>query len=286
MIEMKLNIFTNDNSFPLFIQYGEHYEDLYLHTHLDFSELVIVMNGNATHIVDNEKFYIKKGDVFVISNDTTHGYEDTENFHICNIMYRSEYLFSSDYDIKKNAGFHALFVLEPYFTKEHSFKSRLSLTPIDFEKVHILTDTMIAEYHNREDGFRTLLKSDFMNLVVILSRAYSFCNNPEKGDIINIAKSISYMEHHYTEDITIEELAKISHYSKRHFMRIFHETYHTTPLNYIVSLRIQHACSLLKESRLSISNIALQCGFSDSNYFSRIFKKKTGLTPKQYRVSS
>jgi AraC-like DNA-binding protein len=285
MTEMKLSYFTNDESFPLFIQYGNHNEDLLIHTHKDFSELVIVMNGSAKHIVNDETFHIKKGDVFVISNNTAHGYKDTENFRICNIMYRSENILSADYDIKKNAGFHALFVLEPYFAKEHNFKSRLMLKPKDFEKIHILTDIMLSEYQSKADGWQTLLEGSFMTLVVILSRLYSFGNSSDKIDIINIAMSISYIESHYTEDISIDVLAKISHYSPRHFTRIFIATYHTTPLNYIISLRINHACSLLKESRLLISDIALQCGFSDSNYFCRIFKKRTGLTPKQFRAS-
>jgi AraC-like DNA-binding protein len=285
MFAMKLNFFTNDESFPLFIQYGYHDENLFIHTHQDFSELVIVMNGSAKHIVDDEKFHIKKGDVFVISNDTAHGYEDTENFVICNIMYRSENLLSADYDIKKNAGFHALFVLEPYFTKEHSFKSRLMLKPKDFEKIHTLTDIMLSEHQTKADGWQTFLQANFMTLVVMLSRLYSFGDSSEKMDIINIAKSVSYIESHYTEDISIDELAEISHYSPRHFTRIFNETYHTTPLNYILSLRISRTCSLLKESQLPISDIALQCGFSDNNYFSRIFKKRTGLTPKQFRAS-
>lgn len=284
MTKMKLSYFTNDESFPLFIQYGNHNEDLFIHTHKDFSELVIVMNGSAKHIVDDESFYIKKGDVFVISNDTAHGYECTENFRICNIMYRSENILSADYDIQKNAGFHALFVLEPYFAKEHNFKSRLVLKPKDFEKIHILTDIMLSEYQSKDEGWQTLLEASFMTLVVMLSRLYSFENSSDKIDIINIAMSISYIESHYTEDISIDILAKISHYSPRHFTRIFIATYHTTPLNYIISLRINHACSLLKESRLPISNIAFQCGFSDSNYFCRIFKKRLGLTPKQFRA--
>jgi AraC-like DNA-binding protein len=285
MNEMKLGYFTNDESFPLFIQYGKHDGDLFIHTHKDFSELVIVMKGSAKHVVDNEKFHIETGDVFVISNDTAHGYEDTENFRICNIMYRSDYLLSADYDIKKNAGFHALFVLEPYFTKEHGFKSRLMLTPKDFVKIHLLTDIMLNEYETRIDGWKTLLEASFITLVVTLARLYSFGNGSEKIDIINIAKSVSFIESHYTEDISIDLLAEISHYSSRNFARLFNETYHTTPLNYILSLRTRRACSLLKETGLPISDIALQCGFSDSNYFSRIFKKRTGFTPKQFRAS-
>lgn len=284
MFEMKLSFFTNDDNVPFYIQYGYHDDNLFIHKHKDFSELVIVLNGSANHIVNDEKYLIKKGDVFVISNDTAHGFEDTEDFRICNIMYRSENLLSADYDIKKNAGFHALFVLEPYIAKEHSFKSKLILTPVDFEKVHLLIDSMITEYKTRADGWETLLEASFITLVVMLSRLYSFGSITEKMDIINIAKSVSYIENKYTENISIDALAEICHYSPRHFTRVFRDTYHTTPLNYILSLRINHACSLLKESRLPITTIAVQCGFNDINYFSRIFKKRMGLTPKEFRV--
>ena len=77
-----LNWFTQDETFPFFIQYGTHDEDLCLHTHADFSELVIVLSGTATHVVDGEEYPIRKGDVFVIRNNTAHGYKHPKNFHI------------------------------------------------------------------------------------------------------------------------------------------------------------------------------------------------------------
>lgn len=283
MKRMELKFFTDDENFPFFIQYGKHDEDMFVHTHVDFSELVIVLQGNATHIVDNERFFINKGDVFVISNDTAHGYESTESFRICNIMFRPETILSADYDVKKSAGFHALFMLEPYFTKEHRFHSSFKLSPPDFEIVKNITDGMLAEYQTNEDGHKTILIASFLQLVVRLSRLYNLNNFTNKPDVINIAKTVSYIENHYTENISIKYLAEIAHYSSRHFTRIFTDTYNTTPIDYITSLRISKACTLLKEGKLSVSDIALMCGFSDSNYFSRIFKKRIGVSPKLYR---
>jgi AraC-like DNA-binding protein len=283
MFEMKLNFFTNDEKFPFFIQYGTHDENLYIHTHKDFSELVIVLSGTATHIVDDERFYIKKGDVFVINNNTIHGYESTEGFHICNVMYRYNNLLKFDIDIKKNAGFHALFVLEPYLVKENNFKSRLKLKLDDFDRVSNLLDNMMLEYETKQEGWQTFLKGYFLNLVVILSRLYSFKKDSNETKIINIAQSISYIENHFTENLSINLLSDISHYSPRHFVRIFNKIYHTTPTNYILSLRINYACKLLKKSSSSINKIALKSGFKDSNYFSRLFKKRIGISPKDFR---
>lgn len=283
MPQMKLSYFTDDDSFPFFIQYGRHDEDLYIHSHEDFFELVIVLNGNASHIVDDEKFQIRKGDVFVIGNNTSHGYQDTSDFRICNIMYRLENLFPGNYDITRCAGFHALFLLEPYVSKEYKFASRLKLTQADFDITRKMVDRMLLEFQNKSDGWRTMLQSSFMTLVVTLSRLYDFNGSFKEPDIINIAIAISYIENHFTEDISLQLLAKLSHYSERHFTRIFNETYHTTPINYIISLRIRSACKLLRESPVSVCEIASRCGFNNSNYFSRIFRKQLGITPTQYR---
>lgn len=70
MSNVYLNWFTTDEHFPFFIQYGGHEEDTSLHQHADFSELVIVLNGHAAHIVNDEEAFIKKGNVFVINGGT------------------------------------------------------------------------------------------------------------------------------------------------------------------------------------------------------------------------
>jgi AraC-like DNA-binding protein len=285
MIEMYLHYFTQDASYPFFIQYGNHDTDLYMHTHADFCELVIVLNGTAMHKVDNESYFIKKGDIFVISNSTAHGYENTNDFHICNIMYRPK-LLEAGADIRKLAGFHALFVLEPYLTMERSFQSRLKLQLEDFDQVGRMIARMVSEYEKKRDGWKTMLNAHFMMLVVLLSRAYNLPSSDEKSDVINIAKSVSYMESNYASAISIAQLAALSNLSPRHFTRVFHDTYQTTPGNYILQLRLQHACRLLKNSSVSISEAALMSGFNDSNYFSRQFHRFFFMTPRQYRSQS
>lgn len=279
---MQLKFFTDDEKFPYFIQYGEHKDNMYMHTHADFCELVIVLRGSATHIVGTEHFNVQKGDVFIISDNTEHGYENTDDFCICNIMFRTESFIQHDYDIKKSAGFHALFVLESYFSKEHNFTSRFKLKLSDFQKVRKLTDMMLHEYQTKAEGWQTLFLSGFTALTVNLSRLYGNYQT-EKKEIMNLASAVSYIENHFNEKITIEMLARVAHYSARHFSRIFKETYGQTPIEYVISLRIEYACKMLKNSTSSLSEIALKSGFGDSNYFCRIFKKHTGITPNKFR---
>ena len=282
MNKMYLNIFTQNTNFPFFIQYGHHDDSMFLHTHADFSELTIVLSGTAIHVVNNEKYLIKKGDVFVIGENISHGYENPHDFKICNIMYRLNELLWSDSDIRDSVGFHALFIIEPFFNKESKFKSRLQLSVSDFEIVSTKIAFMLNEYTTRPEGWKTMLYTTFMNLVVLLSRAYHI--SPDCSDnVLNMALSVAYIGNHYQETISIEFLARQAHLSVRHFSRVFRNLYNVSPINYIIQYRIQCSYPLLKDRNLTISEVAYKSGFNDSNYFSRQFKKMTGFSPIQYR---
>lgn len=283
MLTMPLSIFTDDESFPCFIQYGRHEKDLFMHSHADFSELVIVTEGSAEHIVDNEHFQIAKGDVFVISNDTVHGYEKTKNFRICNIMFSPKLWDAFDYDIVKTAGFQALFVLEPSYARQSRFRSRLRLNSEQYETVKGLCDRLSEEYIEKRDGWKTMFISGFLELVTMLSRLYGFSSLDSGNAVFSVAKAVSYIEKNFAESISVSLLAKISNYSERQFIRIFKSTYGCNPTEYIRTLRVKNACRLLKSTGLSVTEIASRCGYDDNNYFSRVFKAETGVSPSVYR---
>lgn len=280
---MHLEYFTSNKEFPFYIGYGEHNSDLFMHSHADFSELTIVLSGTAVHQVNQEEYIIKKGDVFVINKDTSHGYKKLNDFKICNIMFQYDLFFPADYDIKRSAGFHALFMIEPYLAKEQNFQSRLQLNFENFKLVKDIIQQMIQEYEQKQIGYTTLLQGKFLELAVILTRNYNMSDISEKDHVLNISRPISFIEQNYTSQITIQELAAQANLSPRHFTRIFAETYHTTPTKYITILRLQLARTLLRTTDKTVTEIAMDCGYNDSNYFSKQFKVNYLLTPHQYR---
>lgn len=281
MNNMKLSYFTNDESFPLFVQFGEHDIPLFNHGHEDFYELVTVLNGSAEHVVDGERSTISKGDVFVIGNGISHGFEEPHSLRICNIMYRPEMLFPGDSDIRQLPGFHALFLLEPYFSSTQHFQSRMKLTPADFTQIQPLLDIAEAEYTSSSPGRKTMLLAVVRQLAVILSRRYDCPEKPR--EISGIADAAAFMETSYADSISISDVIEHSHYSQRHFIRLFTSAYGMTPQRYLLDVRIRHAGAMLRDSALPVTEIALQCGFGDPNYFSRIFRKYTGNSPSEFR---
>lgn len=281
MNDMKLSYFTNDESFPLFVQFGGHDVPLFVHGHEDFYELVTVLDGSAEHIVDGERSVISKGDVFVIGNGISHGFDNTHGLRVCNIMYRPEMLFSGDMDIRKIPGFHALFLLEPYFSSTQHFQSRLRLTHADFALVMPLLERAESEYTSDSPGRNTMVLACVRQLAVILSRLYDCPTKPR--EISGMADAAAFMETHFAEAVPISEVIERSHYSQRHFIRLFSLAYGMTPQRYLLDVRIRHATSMLRDSGLSVTEIAMRCGFGDPNYFSRIFRKYVGSSPSEFR---
>lgn len=227
MNDMKLSYFTNDESFPLFVQFGAHDVPLFVHGHEDFYELVTVLDGSAEHIVDGERSVISKGDVFVIGNGISHGFDNTHGLRVCNIMYRPEMLFSGDMDIRKIPGFHALFLLEPYFSSTQHFQSRLRLTHADFALVMPLLERTESEYTSDSPGRNTMVLACVRQLAVILSRLYDCPAKPR--EISGMADAAAFMETHFAEAVPISEVIERSHYSQRHFIRLFSSAYGMTP---------------------------------------------------------
>ena len=123
-----------------------------LHCH-DFSELVIILGGSAMHITDIESYPIAKGDVFVIHEGISHGFTNVQDLKLCNIIYDPKILIGQNHFLNKMRGYQALFVFEPYYRKEHHFKSKLQLNSEDLIKIENIVQMMFTEYTKREDGF-------------------------------------------------------------------------------------------------------------------------------------
>ncbi len=96
-------------------------------------------------------------------------------------------------------------------------------------------------------------------------------------------RSLEYINENVSEPITVQQLAKMEFLSESHYRALFVSVMKQSPLEYITSIRINSACRLLRNSRLSISEVGKSVGYPDQRHFSRVFKRLRGVTPSEFR---
>lgn len=94
---------------------------------------------------------------------------------------------------------------------------------------------------------------------------------------------LNYIDDHFSENFSMSVLAELAHISPQHLCRIFRETMHMRPTEYLTYRRLGEAKNLLRHTDISIAEIGTQCGFPDPGYFSTVFKRYEGLSPAEYR---
>jgi AraC-like DNA-binding protein len=101
----------------------------------------------------------------------------------------------------------------------------------------------------------------------------------------NLQRAIAHIDSHFVDEITAEGLARLANLSVPHFNRLFRKLLRLSPMDYVLSLRVQEAQRLLSTTQLSLGDIAAATGFYDQSHFTKRFRKVTGLTPLHYRRS-
>jgi AraC-like DNA-binding protein len=274
---MHLASITND--FPLAVRHERDHAPTSLHNH-DFSELVIILSGCGEHYSSDASYRVIAGDAFVVTQ--AHGYRNTENLELVNIIFDQKRLELPLEDALKLPGYHAFFALEPRFRKKHGFKNILHLTMQELAFVSGLIAELETELRNRSSGYEFMAKTLLMQLIGWLSRTYERMHTVETRPLLQLGAVLSHMEKHYSEHIRLSDLARMSGLSVSSLQRSFRTITGHAPIEYLIRLRMLRACELLRTGGLNVTETAYQVGFSDSNYFSRQFRRILECTPREY----
>lgn len=144
-------------------------------------------------------------------------------------------------------------------------------------------------YHMTEDFMKQLTNvKNLTELSYVLMETLDHFSNIAFSHTTNynltiIKKSIAYINDHYNQNLTLNMVAEHIGLNHAYFSTLFKKETGVNFSNYLLNLKIENAKLLLKNSNLSLINIAIELGYDNQSYFSNVFKKVTGMTPKQYR---
>lgn len=154
----------------------------------------------------------------------------------------------------------------------------LRLIRQDFEQ-------LFQECAQKEPGYENAVAALLMTILVHLSRYSQTAPAKSKDSLhIQMEKCKLYIQSHFSEStLTVEKIAAYALLSVSRFREVFREYTGMSPKDYIIQQRVNHACTLLKNTNLTVSQIATHCGYQDISHFCRQFHKKTGIAPTDYR---
>lgn len=238
----------------------------YMHFH-DKHELYYLVDGNTKYFIEDELFVLNPGDFIFIPKNVYHKTRsDAERV----------LLFFDEKELGENM--HE-YVAELFKDRHIIIKGKHQ------NKVKEILYKIEKEEKDQLRGFRDMQNLYIRELLILLSR-YKTVNGreactPSHYLVQNVAK---YITSNYAEDLSLQRLSEEFSITPNYLSKQFKKLTDVALSDYINITRISAAEKLLVTTDLPITEIALQCGFNDSNYFAAVFKKIKGITPKKYSM--
>ena len=243
-----------------------------VHCHDAEYELYYMLDGGTTYFIEEEIFRINKGDFVLIPKGVWHS---TDNQHYSH-----------------NERILVAFGEELFSERTYPVLKTLTDTPVisvpdaRLPELEELLFKLEAEYQQQKMGRKIMLDIYVQELLVLLYR-YKCERKSVVRESDKIIYTISdYICKNYAQDITLKGLSKAFSISEGYLSRKFKEVSGLGINQYITYVRISHAEKFLKESSLSVTEIAEKCGFCGSTYFSSVFHKMKGVSPLTFRKNS
>ncbi|GFZ32063.1 AraC family transcriptional regulator [Clostridium zeae] len=225
------------------------------------------LSGSGEIRIKDKIYSLKKGDAFLVKIPDNHHYYLPESSDKWEFIYIHLY------------GQGAINECTDLLTSYGNVFKLSSNSPVIAYLWKVYWD---AVNNNIENGYQT--SSFAYNFIMDLHRSKNVLeSNISNKYSLSIENVINFIEHNFSTELTLDDLAKVATMSKFHFNRTFNTVVGTTPWNYLTKIRLEKAVGLLLKDNISIDCIAKKVGFSGENYFSKVFRKYLGMSPGRFR---
>ena len=235
-------------------------------------ELLRVREGELVLTLDDEQHRVKAGEIVLIPGETLHGGEAIGCVYEC-LVFDLYGLFKKIEAVKP--------VLRPFY--------RMDVSPELFFKNSDGYPARVLDIFGEGKqspclALETISAIAALFAWIIKEKRYRSASR-KSGWSARIKPVLEYIETHYSEELSLDSLSTVAGMNARYFCKVFYSLTNTTPMNYVNFFRIEQAAFLLDSTDMHITEIAMNCGFWESSYFTKVFKKFKGTTPHLYRRS-
>lgn len=270
------------NSLGLRLFHNVEYEDYPEHWHVGI-EIIMPLSTEYTVIVGNERYRLLAGDIIVINSGVLHGLEAPPDGERIILQFDPALL----YTLKEMETLLALIPSIFYITPDRE--------PDLYPFVKQQMDRIVHEYDEGKMLCEAAVYAALIEMFVEIGRKVTSQNINSQREIKKgkaekqmeylevIMKACNYINQHYQEKLSLENTAATVGFSKFHFTRIFKQYMNMTFYEYLNKKRVQCAEGLLYSTEMSVTDVAMNSGFSSMSAFDRTFKSMNGCSPSEFR---
>jgi len=227
--------------------------------------LIYCLEGNGRIYINDDQYNVGPNTYFIIPKNVAHRYHSDESspWTIYWIHFRGEFaekIYERFLENSRPA-------VRPIPYDEHRIGQ--------FEQIYAIVE---HSFNEKEMEIMSISLLYFISAMVYYKEA-----NPAIYNTDAVSNSIQFMKQHINGKFGIEELAAQQHISVSHYSRSFKKKTGSSPINYFNQLKIHKSCQYLYFTELSIKEIAIELGFDDQYYFSRLFSNVMGMPPSKYK---
>ena len=283
MIPLQYRHYNLPPNFPVITFLGERWISpkeaiSYQHFH-DCVEIGCCRKGRGTLYTGNRTFSYEEGDICILPAYVPHMMQSAseENSSWEYIFFDPETLFSNQFlqDIQ---------ILSAPQTYQNHYCYLIHQEDEAF--FYSLVLGVIRELRAKPEHYELATKGLLMTICIELGRIQKTLPKQERtvsDNAMVITPALDFIQTHYMENFSVSDLAEMCHLSETHFRRLFHTIMGYSPLDFIISTRIDKACNLLRSTEHSVLSISEQVGFHSISSFNRCFSKMTGQSPRSWR---
>ncbi len=280
---LKFSKHTTNGSVPIYVLSASHAEPINMHSH-DYYELVYVREGFTVHYYEDSTTILTEGDLFIVCPGVQHAYTGLHYTDVYNCIFTDDALRDVRERFRHMPGMEWL--IEG--TLPDGVVMRVRLDTSERMRVLAVIERMKEEQDSRRLGWEIMMETLLVQILTLFSRSYAvhYLTNPaEKAYLSYVLRVLTFIEEHYNEDISLENVSNQIGVTPVYFCRLFVRKTGRNFIDYLTEIRINHAKHFLHNTPLRIREISERVGYNDPYYFSRIFKKHTGMSPREYRGS-
>lgn len=269
-------------------QTGDNVKD-YPHCHQQMEVLLVTGGFGQIRLSGDKCLEAREGDVFVFDSMQQHKpvSDGRQPLQVRSLLFDIRSFIREEYNVFSRQ------VLDTFFIKLYSMQNRIPGDSKCAARIRLMFGQMEEIFAEMSEGtdegagyvLRTQLLVVYSLLIQYYEQHYMQTKASRTEHYAEIERAMVYINQHLQEEITLEELSQIAGMSKTYFSTIFKKVTGVTVWDYITNIRVERAVSYLvtKREKYNISEISELCGFHNAANFNKTFKKKTGMTPSEYK---